>query len=99
MSGEDKERAFNNVLKHSIQTFAPKRSVKIVGNALYKWFNKYIGINMYDFGVIYVQNIVLNNTDIFSKLIDKAVDEYKPIKEEEKRKKLKKWKNGIMNGK
>ena len=29
---------------------------------------------MYDFGVIYVQNIVLNNTDIFSKLIDKAVD-------------------------
>ncbi len=88
LSGEDKERAFNSVLKYSIQTFAPKRSVKIVGNALYKWFKKYIGIDMYNFGVIYVQNVVLNNADIFSNLINKAVDEYKPIKEEEKKKKI-----------
>ena len=48
---------------------------------------------MYDFGVIYVPKYCLNNTDIFSKLIDKAIDEYKPIKERrEIGKKLKKWK-------
>ena len=88
LSSEDKERAFNNIIRHSIQTFAPKRSVKIVGNALYKWFAKYIGVNMYDLGAIYVQNIVLNNAEEFSKLIDKAVTEYKPVKEEEKRKKI-----------
>lgn len=94
LSSEDKERAFRNVIKYSIQNFAPKRSVKIVANSLYKWFKKYIGVDILDLGAIYVQNIVLNNAEDFSKLIDMAVTKYKPVKEEEKKKKIKeneKW--------
>ena len=89
LSDDDKERAFESIIKHSIQNFAPKRSVKIVANAMYKWFKKYIGINMYDLGVIYVQNIVLNNPEEFSELISKSVTEYKPVKEKEKMEKIK----------
>jgi type III restriction enzyme len=56
---------------------------------LYKWFKKYIGVDILDLGAIYVQNIVLNNAEEFSKLIDTAVTKYKPVKEEEKKKKIK----------
>ncbi len=88
LSSEDKEMAFRNIIKRSIQNFAPKRSVKIVANALYKWFKMYIGVDILDLGVIYVQNVILNNANEFSKLIDSAVTKYRPVKEEEKKKKI-----------
>jgi type III restriction enzyme len=89
LSDEDKERTFHNIIKHSIQNFAPKRSVSIVSVAIYRWFKNYLGINMYDLGVLYAQNVVLNNAEKFAQLIDEAVTEYKPVKEEEKKKKIK----------
>ncbi|MFA6160512.1 MAG: DEAD/DEAH box helicase family protein [Parcubacteria group bacterium] len=88
LSDEDKERAFHNIIKHNIHNFAPKRSVPIVSMAIYRWFKNYLGFDMYNFGVIYTQNIILNNADVFSGLIDLAVDNYKPIKEKEKIKKI-----------
>ncbi len=39
-------------------------------------------------GAVYIQNIILNNAEVFSKLFDKAVREYKPIKEKENKKKM-----------
>lgn len=88
LSDEDKERAFRNIIKHNIHNFAPKRSIPIVSMAIYRWFKNYLDFDMYNFGVIYTQNIILNNADVFSRLIDLAVDMYKPIKEKEKIKKI-----------
>jgi type III restriction enzyme len=39
-------------------------------------------------GIIYIQNIVLNNYEVFGKLFDEAVTNYKPIKNKEKLKKI-----------
>lgn len=89
LSEEDKERAFENIIKMNLNGFAPKRSLPIVKNSLYRWFKKYIGINLLGNGIIYIQNIVLNNADIFSKLFDEAVRDYVPTKEEEKKQKIK----------
>ncbi|MCK4553772.1 DEAD/DEAH box helicase family protein [Candidatus Parcubacteria bacterium] len=97
LSEEDKERAFENIIKMNLNGFAPKRSLPIVKNSLYRWFKKYIGINLLGNGIIYIQNIVLNNADIFSQLFDKAIKEYMPVKEDEKRQKIKQseeWDNG-----
>ncbi len=53
-------------------------------------------MNLTNNGAVYIQNIILNNAEVFSKLFDKAVREYKPVKEEENRKKMKEaeeWNN------
>jgi type III restriction enzyme len=88
LSEDDKERAFENIIEMNLNGYAPKRSLSIVKQALYRWFKKYIGINLLDGGIIYIQNIVLNNFEIFSVLFDKAVQKYKPIKDEEIKEKI-----------
>ena len=88
LSEDDKERAFENIIKLNLNSYAPKRSLGIVKNALYRWFKKYIGVNILDGGIIYIQNVVLNNFDVFGKLFDQSVRAYQPIKEEEVREKI-----------
>ena len=97
LSEEDKERAFENIIKINLNGFAPKRSLPIVKNSLYRWFKKYIGINLLGNGIIYIQNVVLNNPVVFEKLFDNAVREYKPVKDTEIKEKIKEseeWNNG-----
>ncbi|MCL5666997.1 MAG: DEAD/DEAH box helicase family protein [Patescibacteria group bacterium] len=97
LSEEDKFRAFENLIRLNLNGFAFKRSIAPVKNALYKWFKKYLGINLLDNGIIYVQNIILNNDEVFSRLLDEAVQAYRPEKEKEVRQKIKDlemWNNG-----
>lgn len=97
LSEEDKERAFENIIKINLNGFAPKRSLPIVKNSLYRWFKKYIGVNLLDNGIIYIQNVVLNNPATFEKLFDQAVRAYKPVKDMEIKEKIKEseeWNNG-----
>jgi len=89
LSEEDKERAFENLIKINLNGFAFKRSITTFYGALFSWFKKYLGITRLDGGAIYIQNIILNNADVFGELFDKAVSEYKPIKDEEIKKRIK----------
>ncbi len=88
LSQDDLFYAFELLIKINLSGFYFKRSVPTVKQALYRWFRKYLDVNLVGNGIIYIQNIVLNNADIFSKLLDKAVRAYKPIKEEEINKKI-----------
>jgi type III restriction enzyme len=88
LSQDDLFHTFEYLIKINLNGFAPKRSLSIVKQAIYRWFKKYLNINLLDNGIIYIQNICLNNVDIFSILIDKAINEYKPIKEKEKLEKI-----------
>ena len=49
---------------------------------------QYLNINLVGNGIIYIQNIVLNNAATFSKLFDEAIRAYKPVKDEEINKKI-----------
>jgi type III restriction enzyme len=40
LSADDKERAFENVIKKNLGKYAPKRSISPVKQSLYKWFKK-----------------------------------------------------------
>lgn len=89
LSADDKERAFENIIKKNLGKFAPKRSLSPVKQSLYKWFKKYAGISPFEGGIVYVQNIVLNNFETFVRLFDEAVRAYEPEKEEEISEKIK----------
>jgi type III restriction enzyme len=94
LSDDDKERAFYNIIKINLNGFAPKRSLKIVKNALYSWFKKYLGVNLYENGIIFIQNVVLNNPQVFDELFDEAIQSYIPVKKKERKERVKlaeKW--------
>ncbi len=88
LSQDDLFHAFELLIKVNLNGFAIKRSIPTVKQALYRWFRKYLGINLVGNGIIYIQNIVLNNAEYFSKLFDQAIRSYKPIKDEEVYKKI-----------
>jgi len=88
LSQDDLFHAFELLIKINLNGFAYKRSVPAVKQALYRWFRKYLDINLVGNGIIYIQNIVLNNADIFSQLLDKAIRAYKPLKDEQIKKKI-----------
>lgn len=88
LSGDDKERVFENIVKINLNGYAPKRSMPIVKNALYRWFKKYIGINLAENGIIFIQNVVLNNANIFGRLLDMSIKSYAPKKEKEIKEKI-----------
>lgn len=96
LSWDDKERVFENIIKVNLNGYAFKRSLPIVKNALYRWFKKYITSTLLNENIIYMQNIVLNNSEVFSKLFDKAVKSYEPTKKkeiEDKIKAVEEWNN------
>ena len=89
LSQEDLSIAFDNLIKINLNGFAPKRSISTVKQAIYRWFKKYLNVKIYGSGVVYIQNVCLNNFEEVSKLIDKTINTYKPIKESEKKEKIK----------
>ncbi len=88
LSQDDLFHAFGLLIKVNLNGFAFKRSIPTVKQALYRWFRKYLNINLVGNGIIYIQNIVLNNAEVFSKLIDESVRTYKPVKDEEIKKRI-----------
>ena len=87
-SQDDLKNIFIQIIKMNLNGFAPKRSISTVYNALHYWFDKYLNIQSYGTGVVYIQNIVLNNAETFSKLFDEATRAYKPVKDKEINKKI-----------
>ena len=76
--------AVENLIKINLNGYAFKRSLSAVRNALYRWFNKYLGINKFDMnGVIRIYLIILNNHEVFSQLLDSSIKAFKPTKDEE----------------
>lgn len=88
--------AVENLIKINLNGYAFKRSLSPVRNALYRWFDKYLGINKFELnGVIRIYLIILNNQKVFSPLLDAAVKAFKPTKDEEI--KLKVAENEVWN--
>ncbi|MBE0515491.1 DEAD/DEAH box helicase family protein [Sulfurimonas sp.] len=88
--------AVENLIKVNLNGYAFKRSISPVRNALYRWFDKYLGINKFDLnGVIRIYLIILNNHKVFSPLLDASVKAFKPTKDEEI--KLKVAENEVWN--
>lgn len=88
LSEDDKDALFDNLIKRNLNGFAFKRSSSIFIGAIFSWFKKYLGITKFNNGATYMQNIILNNIDVFDKLFNDAVMKYKPVKDREIKKKI-----------
>jgi len=82
-SESDLENEFETVIKQNLNSFAPVRSIPTVKMAIVNTFKKYLGIDPARKGIILMQNIILNNQNVFAKIINNATENYKPIHEVE----------------
>lgn len=88
LSEDDKSAYIEQILKSELGGFAPKRSSPILKQALLANFNHYLGIeSKYENWVAFIESIILNNETEIKKLLNKAIEAYKPVKLEEEQKK------------
>ncbi|MCK5296764.1 MAG: hypothetical protein KAJ75_07715, partial [Alphaproteobacteria bacterium] len=80
LSEGDKEAFFERIFKDELGGFAQARSLDIMKSSFCKTFKKYMNIDLYDNGMVYLQSLAINNKDVISQLLNKAVEKYKPIK-------------------
>jgi len=88
LSQEDALNAFENLIKKNLGKFAPKRSIPTVKQAIYNWFKNYLEIKLTGNGLIYIQNVFLNNFEFFDRLLGKSIEEYQPTKDSEIKRKI-----------
>jgi len=90
IAGNDLYDMFNQVIKDSIGSFAPKRSLPPVRESIYKWFRKYFGSKGWDEEAITIQRIFLHqrNRKVFEQVLSEAAERYKIVKEAEVRAKI-----------
>ena len=79
-SDSDIAHLFNEVIRQNLDGFAPVRSIPTVSQAIKIYFIEDIGIEPGGNGLIWIQNICLNNKEKFADAVRSAVIEYKPIK-------------------
>ena len=82
-SPSDLQAKFEKIINLNLNGFAPKRSIPTVKNAIFITFKKYLGLETAKGGIMYIQNLVCSNYDIFAQIINTSTDKYKPIHEVE----------------
>ncbi len=88
LSQSDIYTLFEQIIRDNLLNFAPKRSVSTVKQAIYRWFKKYLDLSFFGDGMVLIQSTIVNHFDFFSILLNKAVRDYIPIKEEERKQKM-----------
>ena len=80
-SSSDLEEEFIQIIKSNLNGFAPVRSIPTVKMAIIENFKKYLNIQPGNKWIMIMQNIVLNNQDIFSEILKTATEKYKWVHE------------------
>ncbi|MBE7704081.1 MAG: hypothetical protein E7Z89_08560 [Cyanobacteria bacterium SIG28] len=83
LSEDDKLFLVNKLIKENLSGFAYKRSLSPVKESLYKFFREYLCTRDLENEIVYIQSAILNNINVFSKLLSMATEKYKPVKTEE----------------
>lgn len=79
VSDSDLQYDFEKVIQNNLNGFAPVRSVPTVKTAIINVFGKYLYLRPQNKGIILMQNIIVNNSEIFGNIISTATENYKPI--------------------
>ena len=79
----DLQIKYENIIKENLNGFAPRRSMSTIKQATFYTFKKHMNLNTARGGVIYIQNIIVKNSEIFSKIYDLSLKTYKKIHEYE----------------
>lgn len=79
MSESDLQYDFETIIKNNLNGFTPARSISTVKMAIINTFTKYLNLRPERKGIILIQNLIINNSDDFGKIINIATENYKPI--------------------
>lgn len=83
MSDSDLQYDFEKVIQNNLNGFAPVRSIPTVKTAIINVFGKYLYLRPQNKGIILMQNLIVNNSDIFGRIISTSTEKYKPMHEYE----------------
>jgi type III restriction enzyme len=86
IAGNDLQTLFEQIIKDNLGTFRNiKRSVPKVKTTIYVWFQKYLGSRNWNEESMLVQKIFVHNGNrkVFERILSKAIDKYKNVREEE----------------
>jgi type III restriction enzyme len=86
IAGNDLQALFEQVIKNNLGSFRNiKRSVPKVKTTIYVWFQKYLGSKDWLEETMMAQKIFVHNGNrpFFERILSKAVEEYKPLRERE----------------
>ena len=78
-SAADLEAKYDSIIEDNLNGFAPRRSISTAKQAILKTFRKYLGLNIARGGIMYIQNLVVINSAVFSEIISASTQAYKPI--------------------
>lgn len=81
ISASDLDTKYNNIISSNLNGFAPKRSIPTIKQAILYTFKKYLGLESARGGIMFIQNMIVTNENIFANLLNKATTTYKPIHE------------------
>lgn len=81
ISPSDLTNRYDKLIKDNLNGFAPKRSIPTVKQAILHTFRKYLGLESARGGIMYIQNMLVTNEELFASLISKATNSYKPVHE------------------
>lgn len=79
MSNIDLQANFDKIIKDNLNGYVPRKSLPTIKKAIYYTMNKYLKKETAKDGIIYIQKIIVNNKEIFSKIIDESIKDYKII--------------------
>jgi len=86
IAGNDLQALFEQIIKDNLGSFRNiKRSVPKIKTTIYVWFQNYLGSKEWAEEAMMVQKIFVHNGNraIFERVLSKAIEEYKPIREQE----------------
>ena len=86
IAGNDLQAVFEQLIKDNLGSFRNiKRSVPKVKTTIYVWFQKCLGSKDWDEEAMMVQKIFVHNGNrtIFEKILSRAVEEYRSVREKE----------------
>ena len=81
ISSADLEIKYEKLISDNLSGFAPVRSVPTVKQAILYTFKKYLNLESARGGIMYIQNMIVSNSEIFSEILSEATNKYKTVHE------------------
>lgn len=79
-ANDDLQYKFISVISSVLNGFPPARSIPTVRQAIFVAFKKLLNITLSKGGAIYIQSLIVGNEEIFSKILDDSIKDYKQFK-------------------
>lgn len=83
MSDVELEKNFRNLIIKNLNGFAPVRSISHVTTGIIFAFKKYLGISPANGGIVFIQNVIVNNSDVFATIISNSINDFKEFHRDE----------------